>query len=182
VKRINYLASWSERRFGVALAPEIVPAFRPAAGAFAASLALMALLWGVEVSRLRAAERDGAAYAQRLAAGAFDVARVRAVEHDVERWRDLRDRIAAIQRSGTVRAGEIAALGNHLPADAWLTSLHADRAALMLEGRSARLGAVGTTISVLARLPAYAAARLVAVHDDPHRAGVTYAIALETRR
>jgi Tfp pilus assembly protein PilN len=182
VKRINYLASWSERRFGLTLWPPILPATSPAVVAFTASVALLALLWGVEEVRLHAAQRDGAAYAEQLAASALNVARVRAIEREVQRLRGLRDRVAAIQQSGTVRAGEIAALGNHLPAEAWLTSLHADRTALMLEGRSARLSAVGTTIAALVRLPAYQAARLVAIHAEPQRAGVTYAIALETRR
>jgi Tfp pilus assembly protein PilN len=182
VKRINYLVSWSERRFGVALSSPIVPAPGPRVVAVAASLAMLASLWGVEEARLRAAQRDGVAYEEQLAVVALDVARARAIERDVQRLRSLRERIAAIQRSGAVRAGEIAALGNRLPADAWLTSLHADRAVLMLEGHSARLTTVGTTISALAQLPAYQAARLVAIHADPRRAGVTYAIALETRR
>ena len=182
MKRINYLVSWSERRLGIALSPPRSPAPRPAGVAFGASLALMAALWGVEEARLRAADGIGAGYVERLAASALDVARERAVERDVQRLRDLRDRIAVIRRSGAVSAGEIAALGNQLPADAWLTSLHADRAALMLEGRSARLSAVGTTISALVHLPAYEGARLVAIHQDPRHAGVTYAIALETRR
>jgi Tfp pilus assembly protein PilN len=182
MKRINYLAPWSERRFGIALPQPLVPVRRSAVLACAAALALLATLWGVETARLRAAESVGAGYAEQLGAVALDVARVRALERDVQHLRELNDHVAAIQRSGTLRAGEIAALGNRLPEDVWLTSLHADRTALMLEGRSARLSTVGTTISQLVRLPAYGAARLVAIHEDPRRAGVTYAIALEGRR
>ena len=182
MKRINFLVPWSERRLGIALPQPVVRVSRPAVIASAASLALLAALWGVEAARLRAAESVGAASTEQLSAVALDVARVRALERDVQRLRELNDRVAAIQRSGTLRAGEIAALGNRLPADAWLTSLHTDRTALILEGRSAHLSTVGATISQLVRLPAYGAARLVAIHEDPRRAGVTYAIALETRR
>jgi hypothetical protein len=136
----------------------------------------------VQATRLHGAERDGAAYAERLAATQLDVAGIRAVERDVERLQALRARVDAIRRSGALRANEIAALGNRLPADAWLTSLHADRGSLALEGHGARLAAVGTAIAAFATLPAYRAARLVAVHGDPLRAGVTYALALEPKR
>jgi Tfp pilus assembly protein PilN len=182
MKRINYLVSWSERRFGIAPSAAIVAPRRPALVACAASLALMGALWAVEASRLRAAELAGAASAERLAAGAADVSRAQLVARDVQRLRDLHERITAIRRTGADRAAEIAALGDHLPAEAWLTALHADRAAMMLEGRSARLSTVGTAISALARLPAYGAARLVAIHADSRRPGVTYSIALEARR
>ena len=69
-----------------------------------------------------------------------------------------------------------------MSADAWLSSLRADRGTLAVEGHSARLAAVGTTIASLAALPAYGSARLVAVHEDPVRSGVTYALALEPKR
>lgn len=182
MKRINYLVSWSERHFGLAPSGATFVRGRPALVACAVSLALMGTLWAVEATRLRAAELAGATSAERLAAGAADVTHAQLVARDVQRLRDLHDRIAAIRRTGADRAAEIAALGDRLPAEAWLTALHTDRSALMLEGRSARLSTVGSAISALARLPAYGAARLVAIHADPRRPGVTYSIALESRR
>jgi Tfp pilus assembly protein PilN len=135
----------------------------------------------VQETRLRAAEHDGAAYAERLTATQLDVARVRAVERDVDQLRTLGERVDAIRRSGALRANEIAALGNRLPADAWLSSLRADSGTLAIEGHGARLAAVGTAIASLAALPAYRTARLVAVHEDPVRFGVTYALSLEPK-
>jgi Tfp pilus assembly protein PilN len=179
MKRINYLPSWSERHFGAALPSLVTAELRAPLFALAGAIALAGVLWGVQASRLHAAERDGAAYAERLAATELDVARVRAIERDTERLRALGERVDAIRRSGASRANEIATLGNHLPADAWLSSLRADRGTLAVEGHGARLSAVGTAIASLAALPAYRAARLIAVHDDPVRAGVTYALSLE---
>ncbi|HYW53373.1 MAG TPA: hypothetical protein VE826_05355 [Dongiaceae bacterium] len=181
MRRINYLPSWSERHIGVALPSPVSAELRSPLSALAGAVALAGALWGVQAMRLHAAELDGAVYAERLAATELDVARVRAVERDVERLRALGERVGTIRRSGALRANEIATLGNHLPADAWLSSLRADRGALTLEGHGARLAAVGTTIASLAALPAYRAARLVAVHEDPVRAGVTYALSLEPK-
>jgi Tfp pilus assembly protein PilN len=179
MKRINYLPSWSERHIGVALPSLFTAELRAPVAALAGAIVLAGVLWGVQQTRLHSAERDGAAYADRLAATQLDVARVRAVERDVERLRSLRERVDGIRRSGGVRANEIAALGNRLPADVWLSSVRADRGTLAIEGHGARLAAVGATIASLAALPAYRAARLVAVHTDPVRSGVTYALSLE---
>ncbi|HEY0381347.1 MAG TPA: PilN domain-containing protein [Candidatus Elarobacter sp.] len=181
MRRINYLPSWSERHLGIALPPVLAAELRAPLVAFTGSLALCGVLWGVQATRLHGVERDGVAYAAQLAATQLDVARVRALEHDVVRLRALAERVETIRRSGALHANEIAALGNRLPANAWLTSLHADRGALALEGHGARLSAVGTTITALAALPAYRAARLVAIHEDPQRSGVTYALSLEPR-
>lgn len=180
MKRINYVPSWSERHIGMVL-PAITVSLRVPLIALASALALAGVLWVVEATRLRAAEHAGAAYAEQLAATQLEVGRVRAIERDVERLRALGDRVDTIRRSGALRANEIAALGNRLPADAWLSSLRADRGTLVVEGRGTRLAAVGTVIGSLATLPAYRSARLVAVHEDPARSGVTYALALEPR-
>ena len=181
MRRINYLSSWSERHIGVALPSPLSAELRAPAAALAGAIALAAVLWGVQETRLRAAERDGVAYAERLAATQLDVTRIRAVERDVERMTTLAERVDTVRRSGTLRANEIAALGNGLPADAWLSSLRTDRGAVAVEGHGTRLAAVGTTIASLAALPAYRAVRLVAVHEDPARSGVTYALSLEPK-
>ena len=178
MKRINYLPSWSERHIGLTL-PSIAREMRAPLAALACAIALAAGLWAVQQARLHAAERDGAAYAERLADTQLDVARVRAIEHDIERLRVLRDHVETIRRSGALLANEIAALGNRLPPDAWLSSVRADRGTLALEGHGTRLAAVSSAITSLAALPAYRAARLVAVHEDPARSGVTYALSLE---
>ena len=181
MKRINYLPSWSERHIGIALPSLVTAELRAPIASLAGAIALAGVLWAVQETRLHAADHDGAAYAERLASTQLDVARVRAVEREVERMRTLAERVDTIRRSGALRANEIAALGNRLPADAWLSSLRADRGTLALEGHGARLAAVGTTIASLAALPAYRNARLIAVHEDPVRSGVTYALSLEPK-
>ena len=131
---------------------------------------------------------DGSARAPRVAGEprsglrAPDLGRVRAIEGDLARLRRLGERIDTIRRSGPLRAGEIAALGDRLPAGAWLTSLHADRAALALEGRGARIEAVAAAVAGLTQLPSYGGVRLLSVREDPAGRGVSYALALDARR
>ena len=182
MRRINYLLSWSERSIGIALPNGISPALRIPLLALGAAMVLVALLWTVQTTRLRAAERDGTVYANRLAAADAAAARVRVLEHDVAQLRALSGRVAQIRRSGDAQASEIAALGNRLPNDVSLTLLRADPGVLALEGRSARLAGVGTAMDALAGLPGYAGARLVAVRAEPARSGVTYTVELERRR
>ena len=182
MRRIDYAVTWSERVLGFALPTVVRPALRAPLAALACAIALVIVMWGVQHARLRAAERDGAQLAYRLADAEHDLARVRVVERDGTRLRALAERLASIRRSGPQHASEIAVIGNQLPADAWLTSLRADRAAIQLEGRGTRLAAVGTAIASLSRIPAYAGARLISVHDDPNRTGVTFAVALEPHR
>jgi hypothetical protein len=182
MRRIDYVTTWTERHAGVAVRLTLAPSLRAPLAVLVCSLALVAVLWTVQHLRLLAAERDGADYERRVAAAEAGFVRVRAFERDVVRLRALTGRIAAIRRSGPQRADEIAALGNRLPPDAWLTSLRADRVALTIEGHGARLGTVGSTIAGLAHLPPYAGVRLLSVRENAARAGVDYALALDQPR
>ena len=180
MKRINYLLTWTERRAGIAL-PAFAPAFRAPLLALACALALVAVLWAVQQARLASLQSGGAEFEQRLAALDVQTERVRGIERELTRLRLLEARIAAIRRSGPLRANEIATLGNQLPGDTWLTSLRADRSSLALEGRGARIEAVAAALAALARLPAYGAARLLSVREAPPGNGVSYALALDSR-
>ncbi len=182
MKRINYLVSRSERLVGVAL-PSGVPArVRRPLAALAGALALVAALDGLQAVRLARATDAGRLAAERLAGSERAVQRVRAVESDVVRLRAIVQRVAAIRRSGPAQAGAIAGLGNAVPGDAWLSSIRVEHGGYTLEGRGARLSAVGTLMAALAGAPAGGAARLLDVHDQADRSGVSYAIALERQR
>lgn len=181
MRRINYLLTWSERHAGIAL-PAFSPALRVPLAAFGCALALVFVMWAVQQARLGALQSRGADDARRLAAAEAGLRAVRALEGDIARLRILAERVEAVRRSGPQHAGEIAALGDRIPAGAWLTSLHADRAGLALEGRSTRIDVVATAVAGLATLPAYAGVRLLSVRDDPAGRGVRYALALDARR
>jgi hypothetical protein len=181
MRRIDYLVSPSERSLGFDPAALIAPSLRVPLAVLGCALALVALAASVEHVRLHAAEIGGAQITARLDSVEADVARTRAVEREVERLRTFGARAGQIRSSGDLDASRIAALGNHVPAGAWLTSLRTDRAALSVEGGGARLGVVAETLAAFARLEGYADVRLLSVHDDPVRPGVTYALSLERR-
>jgi len=181
MRRINYLPGWSERHGGAAL-PAFAPALRVPLAAFAGALALVAVLWVVQHARLASLESRGAEFARRIAAADGELGEVHAVQRDVAHFRELGARIDAIRRSGPLRAGEIAALGDRLPSSAWLTSLRADRAAFALEGRADRIDAVAASVAGLALLSSHPAVRLLSVRDDPAAGGVTYALSLDANR
>lgn len=182
MKRINYLITPSERLFGHALRLAVPRPLRLPLVALAGALAALGLPYCVEMVRLQDLEKVGGAYEMSVAATVLDVRQVRVLERDVARLRVLSDEVASIRRSGDVHANEIAALGNELPTDAWLTALRKDGEALDVEGGGGRLTTVAAAMAALARLPQYSGARLVAVHAEAALPEVTYSIVLERRR
>jgi hypothetical protein len=182
MKRFNYAITPAERLFGFSLPTAIAPRLRAPLAAVTAAFALTATTGGIEEVRFHAADRAAAESHARLAAAEIPIAQVQAVRNDVVRLRALAAHLEQARLSGTARANEIAALGNALPPDAWLTAVHVERRTLGLEGRAARVATVATAMAALGRLPAYAGARLLNVRDDAARAGVTYAITLDTTR
>ena len=182
MRRINHVLTPSERLLGITLPTGVAPHLHRPLFALAASVALIVVLWLIQLTRLHAAQRDGEVHTRRLAAIEHDMERIRVLEREIVRLRALDEQITAIQDAGTARADVIATLGNELPRDVSLTSIRIDRGALAIEGHGDRLAAVAAAMAALARLPAFSSARLVTVHQDPIRRGVTYAIALEPTR
>ncbi len=178
MKRIDYLPSWSERRFGVTL-PRTLP--RPLRGPLltvTCALAFAVVLHGLETARLRDAQAGGIAIDRALASVAPDAGAVHELEQRVARLRALATAAGRVRRSGTDRAAEIARVTNLLPADAWLTSLRVEPAALTLDGSSTRLATVAAALRALAA-HAHGDARLLSVRTDSLRGAVAYAIALD---
>ena len=180
--RFDYRITASRRLIGFELPPALPRCFRRPLYGLGGSIAAASVVWIVQAVRLHAADARAAEYAVRVAFAERSVAHVRELAADVERTQALVARVDDVRRSGPAGASELAALGNNLPDDAWFTAIHVERSAVAVEGRGVRLASVGSALEQLARLPAYAGARLVSVRDDPSRRGVTYAIALEPAR
>lgn len=180
MKRIDYVVTRGERLFGVAPPRTVPPRLRRPLGALAGALLLVGALHAVQDLRLAHAARTAALDARRLAATDAAVGRVRAVETDLARLRGLVRRVDEIQRSGARQAAAIAAIGDRVPGDAWLSAIRTEHGGFALEGRGARLSAVAATMAALATLPEGGGARLLDVHGERDRADVSYAIVLET--
>ena len=182
MRQFNYVVTPVERIFGAALPAAVPQSLRVPLAALACALIAAGLGYGVQEARVHAADDEAAVLTLRLSEAEVAVARVRRLANDVERMSALARRVEAIRNSGDLRANELAALGNDVPPDAWLTSIRVEARGLGIEGRGKRLDVVGTTMAALGRLPTYRGARLVHVHGEPPRAGVTYALALDPAR
>jgi Tfp pilus assembly protein PilN len=176
--RVNYLHAhaWDTLAGHLQLAAHA----RAPLGALAAALLVVATTAFIEDVHFAATQRAQAAAHARLDALVATLARTRALAADVARLRALDRQIDDLAASGARTAGRLALLGDRVPADAWLTTIHVAGHELALEGRGTRLAVVGATLATLRHTPGYRAARLVAVRHDALHAGFLYTIALET--
>ena len=180
MKRINYVVTRSERLLGVASPRAVALRLRRPLSGLGGALLLVGALHGAQCVRLGNAARGTAFDAARLAATEAAAGRVHVVENDVVRLRALVRRVDDMRRSGARHAAAIAAIGNRIPNDAWLSAIRAEHGGFALEGRGTRLSAVAATMAALATLPQAGGTRLLDVHGDRDRADVTYALALDT--
>jgi hypothetical protein len=183
VKRTNYLVTPLERIVGHPIQIAISPAPRRVLVILGGAAVALGLLLALEAARLAQVERIGTGYANRDAAISARVEQAKAVRRDVEQLRSFDDRISSIRRTGDVTANEFAMFGNALPVDVWLTAVHGDGRALALDGQGRTLTSIASAVGALARLPHYAAARLVSLRTQgPGSTEVSYSIVLERRR
>jgi Tfp pilus assembly protein PilN len=180
MKRIDYLRPPRRRRTVLRIAAD--PRRRHLLGAGVLAVLVLCGTVLVELVRFEGARREGVALSEQLVQADADTVRARSLQRDLERLRGVAGRIETTRRAVLANASEIAALGNRLPPDVWLTSLRVGPDAIALEGRGARLDAVAAAMSALVQLPRFTQARLVSVRSDALRGGFDYAIALERSR
>lgn len=180
MKRIDYLRPPRRDRTVLRIAADRRWRHALVAGALAAFFVGASVL--IELVRFDAARRDGVALSEQLMEADAASVRARSVQRDLERLRGVAGHLEATRRAVLANASEIAALGNRLPPEVWLTSLRVGPDAVALEGRGARLDAIAAAMSALMRLPRFAQARLVSVRSDALHGGFDYAIALERSR
>lgn len=181
MKRVNYVVTPFEKAIGTRTFAAVPAALAPSLRSVAAALLAVAAMAAVQERRIAAARVEGAVAAARLARADARTVRVHALARERDRLRALAEHVAAVERSGPAWASEIAAIGNGVPRDVWLSSLHVQAGNVAIEGRGARLAAVGTAMAALVRVPAFGAARLLSVRENDDRSGISYAIELERR-
>jgi Tfp pilus assembly protein PilN len=180
MKAITYLIAPSERLLGVRVSAVVAPSLRRPAATAAFALLLVGLLHGVEESRLAAAIRDGRTANERLQQARANAVSVDEASAELERLGALERRAVQLRESGIARASEVAALGNVLPRDAWLSAIRFDAKGYELEGSVTELAVVGATIAAVTTLRGVSSARLAAVRADRER-HVTYSITVQRR-
>jgi Tfp pilus assembly protein PilN len=176
MKRIDYLRAPARHRVAASFDHHRL---RHALTASGVAVLLLFSTSVVELTRLSAAQREGAALTWRLEDADATAAGAKSLGREVAELRAVARRVDATRRLAEADAEEIAELGNRLPPDVWLTALRFASGALALEGRGARLDGVAAAMTALARLPRFTQARLVNVRDDVLHGGFDYAIAVE---
>jgi hypothetical protein len=121
----------------------------PPLAAFAGTLALIVGLSAIEHARLVSVEGDLAHDRTRLIQSDRDVARLKRLDVTLEQERRETLEISRIRASGTLHANEIAAIGNRLPSDTWVSVIRHNDSSLTLEGQARRVEAVGAALIAL---------------------------------
>lgn len=172
MRRVDY----AEPTLGARLAT-----LRRPLGVALATLVAIGAAHGIERVRASALRASVAAASADAALWESRAAELRTIEAERDRLRvRVRER-ERIVRSGERRAAELAALGNAIPASAWLSSVRIDPSGYAIDARAGSLAAIAATVAALSRLSAVAAVRLLAAREDG-RAGIAYTLAVERRR
>jgi hypothetical protein len=177
--RIDYRVSRYERLLGVA--PPSAPAAQTRGPLLAllGTLAVFGFLAGIQHSRLARVQRDVARVSVRLALDDDALRRLAILEGDVRRLRALDDEIGRVAATGAQSAGEVTAIGNEIPAQAWLSSIRRLHDGYALEGQARDVALVGR---MLAGLRPVGPARLSSVQQAPLGRDVSYAISVRSAR
>jgi hypothetical protein len=181
MRRYNYAPSPLARVLGAATERVTLPALRAPAAIVAAAFAALALTVAVDLQRLTMLDRATTVMHERADQTAADAARLAATEAELDRLRRTSSALAETRRTAIVRLNDLALLGNHLPAQTWLTRVRADRdGSWGIEGRSGRIPDVGMTIAGLQRIEPGAHIRLLSLAGAGGRAHVLrFALAWE---
>ena len=158
------------------------PAVRGPLLALAASAVLVAATSAIQMMRLQTLEREASAIGAQRTVLEPALTRLRAAQRTVARLEAQAEARAAVLSSGTLRANEVASIGNALPRDAWLTALRVTPRTIALEGRTSRVRTVAATLTSLEHAHGVSAVRLISAHADAARPIVNYAIEVERSR
>ena len=162
-------------RFAAPFAIVAEPRVRRACMAAGAALIVIAATVIIQAVRIDAATREQSDLTERLATLDVSVSPIRVMAREVTRFDAIETRVRDLRASARASANAVAALGNRLPHDVWLTALRAGPQSIALDGRSAHLASLAAAMTSL-RASSERQARLINVAVDPARGGLSYAI------
>jgi hypothetical protein len=174
----NYHRPVIGRIFGSTATLQLARALRTGVPGFALACALAGGIWGFELRVLGGIENDLASVQAGLSADEADDRRLRQAKSAGDTMQALLAALDRQKRSTAQELNALAAIGNALPPNTWLTELHRQTAGTWsMAGRSARLEEIGDTLVALQRLDATGDPRLISVSSKD--AGVPLAFTAE---
>ncbi len=167
VTRFNYLASWTERCTGSALAPDTIRALRGPAAALACAVAFAGVLRAIELRTARCRDASRRPACERaLAALQPSLDAVRALERDVASPAAASGGARRDAPYGRRRRERDRARREPLPDDAWLAAVRVEPAQLALDGRARTVDAVAEALRALGAGRPGRLARLISARGD----------------
>ncbi len=165
--RFNYLRDAPPELIEQLRALRISPELRSPLSAVATAIVVVFAWWSLERHWMSEAMREEARAAIRLQQSRAAFAATKLVRADVDRLLSLDARLRAIRLSGSVLSHRLADVGNHVPTQAWLTSIVRTNDGLELHGRAEGLNVLSKTVAGLMSSKAAASPTLVrAVRED----------------
>jgi Tfp pilus assembly protein PilN len=162
--RFNYHQSAFERLFGDAPALRLTDRLRIPLAAIGAALLVVTATWWIQTQRVTALNDELAALQTRVQASHADESRAQRLMASVARLRALSAGIASARREAVAATNTIARIGNDLPPQTWLTGVGSTPAgAWTIDGRSTRVGEIGTMLRRVQSIDVGASARLVSI-------------------
>jgi hypothetical protein len=164
ILRFNYCQSACERLLGEAAAVLLTHRMRVPLATIGAALLAVTATWSIESARVAGFERELAALQSRVSSASPDALRGERLIAAVTRLRALRAGVSEARRQALAATNTIAQLGNELPSRTWLTGVGSTPAGTwIIDGRSTRVGEIGTMLRRIASIDNGAAARLISI-------------------
>jgi Tfp pilus assembly protein PilN len=173
MRGFSYHRSPLERHFGWRPTLVLDRALIASLIAVGGALLLLAAVAAIERARVVALDGDLAMLDERLAQAQHADANARRLDAAVSAQHELAVAVAQAHVQTIVATNTIVRVGNRLPAQTWLTTVHAEpTGSWSIGGRSTRLDEVATTLRAVAALDPAATTRLVAVTASGAHLGV----------
>jgi hypothetical protein len=164
VIRFNYHQSRYERLFGSAPAALLTESLRIPLATIAAALLAVTATWSIQAHRIAGLDSELGALQSAVHAASAGQLRAQRLNASVTRLRALRAGVAAARREALAATNTIALIGNGLPPQTWLTGVgSAPNGTWTIDGRSTRVGEIGTMLRRVQSIDDGSTARLVSI-------------------
>ncbi len=171
MRRYNYAPQLLERTLAALADRCALPVLRAPLAIVISACAAVAGTGGIELQRLRLLDRAVAVMSERAAANAANVQRLAVIDAERARFAQVEIALAEAHRAALAGINDLALLGNRLPAQTWLTRVHAGRdGTWAIEGRAGRIPEIAATLAGLANIDPAARVRLVSLANPAERA------------
>jgi Tfp pilus assembly protein PilN len=180
VTRFNYLRDSAPEMFEHLRPSRIPEPLRTPLAALATAIIVVGVWWIAEHLLLTQARNELQAQSLRLSASQIALKELKLRKTHVEELSAIDARLREIRRSGALLSGRLADIANHVPPQAWLTSIAHVDSGLQIDGRAEGLEGLSETVADLMSSTSTASPDLVRASKEDRDSSETI-IAFEVR-